>query len=83
LYFVHKMQIALKEVRESYYWLRLLAKTEVVATERLTPLIDEWLQLRAILSKAVATAQGKQKIAAPRARRYRITFDFCHLPFAF
>jgi len=62
--FLHKMQIALKEVRESHYWLRLLAKAEVVAEERLAPLIDESLQLRAILSKAVATAKGKQKIAA-------------------
>jgi four helix bundle protein len=63
--FVHKMQIALKEVRESNYWLRLLAKAEVMAAERLTPLIDESTQLRAILSKAVATAKGKNKVAAP------------------
>jgi four helix bundle protein len=59
--FVHKLQIALKEMRESNYWLRLLVKAEVVPGERLGPLVDESNQLRAILSKAVATAKGTQK----------------------
>ena len=59
--FTHKMQIALKEVRESNYWLRLLAKAEIVPPDRLRPLIDESQQLRAILSKSVATAKGKAK----------------------
>ena len=59
--FAHKLQVALKEMRESNYWLRLLAKAEVVPGERLGPLLDESDQLRAILSKAVATAEGTQK----------------------
>jgi four helix bundle protein len=59
--FVHKLQISLKELRESNYWLRLLAKTGTVSAERLTNLIEESNQLRAILSKAVATAKGKAK----------------------
>jgi len=63
--FLHKLQLALKEMRESNYWLRLLAKAEIVPADRLRPLLDESDQLRAILSKAVATAKGKQKTAAP------------------
>ncbi len=64
--FIHKLQLALKEMRESNYWLRLLVKAEVVPAERLTPLADESTQLRAILSKAVATAKGTQKeVVAP------------------
>ena len=59
--FVHKLQISLKELRESHYWLRLLAKTEILPPDRLTDLIDEASQLRAILSKSVATAKGKAK----------------------
>jgi four helix bundle protein len=59
--FVHKLQIALKEMRESNYWLRLLAKAGILPPEKLTDLIDESNQLRAILSKAVATAKGKAK----------------------
>lgn len=59
--FVHKLQIALKEMRESHYWLRLLAKAETVSLDRLAPLIEEATQLRAMLSKAVATVKGKAK----------------------
>lgn len=59
--FVHKLQIALKELRESHYWLRLLVKAEVFPLDRLRELIDESTQLRAILSKAVATTKGKAK----------------------
>jgi|SRR5579871_311628 len=68
--FVHKLQVALKELRESNYWLRLLVRAEVLPTERLNPLLDESNQLRAILSKAVATAKGTRKpeVAAPLRR---------------
>jgi four helix bundle protein len=59
--FAHKLQIALKEMRESNYWLRLLARAGIVPTERLADLIDESNQLRAILSKSVATAKGTAK----------------------
>ena len=56
--FVHKMQIALKELRESHYWLLLLVKSGKVPTERMADLLDESVQIRAILSKSVATAKG-------------------------
>jgi four helix bundle protein len=39
--FVHKLQIALKEMRESNYRLRLLLRAEVIPGGRLTPLLDE------------------------------------------
>jgi len=52
--FVHKLPIALKEMRESHYWLRLLVKAQIFPSERLTDLLDEATQLRAMLSKAVA-----------------------------
>ena len=59
--FVHKLQISLKEMRESNYWLRMLVTSEKVSAERMAGLLDESDQLRAILSKAVATAKGKAK----------------------
>lgn len=59
--FVHKLQIALKEMRESQYWLRLLVKSGKLTEARVANLIDESDQLRAILSKSVATAKGKAK----------------------
>ena len=63
--FVHKLQIALKELRESHYWLQLLQRAQTVKPELLTGLIDEASQLRAILSKAVATTKGKAKPPPP------------------
>jgi four helix bundle protein len=59
--FAHKLQIALKELRESNYWLRLVAKSETLPADRLARILDESLQLRAMLSKAVATTKGKSK----------------------
>ena len=55
--FAHKLQIALKEVRESNYWLRLLARIQIGSRSRVTSLVDESSQLRAILSKAVSTVK--------------------------
>jgi four helix bundle protein len=55
------LSIALKEVRESNYWLRLLAKVEIVPSRRLLAILDESNQLRAMLSKAVVTTKGKAK----------------------
>ncbi|MGA9059398.1 MAG: four helix bundle protein [Terriglobia bacterium] len=59
--FVHKLQIALKELRESNYWLRLLVKSGKISAERMADLLGESNQLCAILSKSVATAKGKAK----------------------
>ena len=59
--FAHKLQIALKELRESNYWLRLLAKTGMLPQESLTVVIDESAQLKAILSKSIATVKGTAK----------------------
>ena len=59
--FVHKLQIALKELRESNYWLRLLSLSGAVSPGRLKDILDESNQLRAMLSKAVATTKGKRK----------------------
>ena len=59
--FVHKLQIALKEMRESDYWLRLLMRSGMIKTERLKDIADESSQLRAMLSKAVARAKGTAK----------------------
>ena len=59
--FVHKLQIALKEMREAHYWLRLIGRAQVLPERRVAPLIDEASQLRAILAASVATAKGKRK----------------------
>ena len=59
--FAHKLQIALKELRESNYWLRLLAKTGMLPQQTLVVVIGESAQLKAILSKSIATVKGTAK----------------------
>jgi four helix bundle protein len=59
--FIHKLQISLKELRESNYWLRLLAKSGILNESQFRDILDESNQLLAILSKAVLTAKKKIK----------------------
>ena len=59
--FAHKLQISLKEMRESNYWLRLLVMSGEVSAKRMAGLLEESNQLRAILSKSVATTKGTSK----------------------
>jgi four helix bundle protein len=59
--FIHKMQISLKEMRESYYWLAVSIEGGIVTGDQSHSLFDEARQLRAILSKAVATAKANNK----------------------
>jgi four helix bundle protein len=47
--FVAKYSISCKEARETHYWLRLLAATEIVSFENMKDLIDEANQIVAIL----------------------------------
>jgi four helix bundle protein len=51
--FIAKMSIANKEARETSYWLRLLAASQVVPAEKLTDITDESSQLVAILTTIV------------------------------
>ena len=51
--YLSKVSIALKESRETHYWLRLLVATEVLPEGQLAPLIDESDQITAILTTIV------------------------------
>ncbi|MEO8681007.1 MAG: four helix bundle protein [Vicinamibacterales bacterium] len=55
--------IALKEMRESLYWLRLLKDVNGEHTKGLEPLLDETNQLVAILTTVVKHAKENQKKA--------------------
>jgi four helix bundle protein len=64
--FVHKLSIALKELRESRVWLRLILKAELLSDQRLAELIDEAEQLCRILGKSRLTAKTNNA-PAPRS----------------
>lgn len=59
--FSHKLQISLKEMRETRYWLCLTEKAGLIEGDAIKGLISEATELRAILSKAIATARGKAR----------------------
>lgn len=57
--FLSKVSIALKEARETHYWLRLLIAADIISEKKLSPLLDESNQLVAILTTIVKKVRGK------------------------
>jgi four helix bundle protein len=55
--FIHKLSIALKELRESRCWLRMIVKAELLPAPRLENVLDEANQLCKILGQSVNTAK--------------------------
>jgi four helix bundle protein len=56
--FVSKTAIARKEVRESVYWLRLIAATDARCRSAVRPLLDEAKQIAAIISAIKRNAES-------------------------
>jgi four helix bundle protein len=59
--FIHKLQIVLKELRESLYWLRLADRAGLISTQDLRPLINEAESLAKIVGKSIVTTKGIQR----------------------
>ena len=56
--FIHKLSVALKELREARSWLRFIVKAHLRPAARTAALIDEAEQLCRILGKSVLTAKS-------------------------
>jgi four helix bundle protein len=59
--FVHKLSIALKELRESRYWMRLSVRSRLLPQEKMSELIDECEQLCRILAQSIVTAKSRRE----------------------
>ena len=59
--FIAKSRIALKEARETVYWLRLIAATEIVKPKLIEPLTQEARELVAILTTIVRNASARPR----------------------
>jgi four helix bundle protein len=60
--FIHKLKIALKELRETEIWLKIVVRTELIKpSEQLSPLLKETDELISILFKSVATAKKSKE----------------------
>ena len=55
--FVYKRDIALRECRESVYWLRILVAADVLKAKLVTDLIDEGRQIAKILAKGIVSTR--------------------------
>jgi len=51
--FIHKLGTALKELRESRVWIKLILKSDILPADRIEPLLDE----SNIIGKSVVTAK--------------------------
>jgi four helix bundle protein len=55
--FVHKMQVVLKELRESLYWLRLTEKSSLISGDKSKKLLKEASELCNIIGRSIVTAK--------------------------
>ena len=55
--FLHKMKIALKELRETFIWLKIIERRPLCEPNKMTEIVRECDELIAIFVKSVKTAQ--------------------------
>jgi four helix bundle protein len=71
--FIHKMQIGLKELRETHIWLKTVDRKKLIKEQdRLNVLLDECNQLVAIFVSSIATARRNSRVSEGNVE-YRIT----------
>jgi len=58
--FIHKLKIALKELRETEVWLKIIIKAKLIQpSAKLSPLLQETDELISILFKSIDTVKKK------------------------
>jgi four helix bundle protein len=60
--FAHKMQAVLKELRETEYWLKLVARSKVVPADLLSKPLADADELIRIVVKSVITAKSRPQL---------------------
>ena len=60
--FIHKSKIALKELRETEVWLKIIVKAKLIQpSTKLSPLLQETDELMSILFKSINAAKKKKE----------------------
>jgi len=59
--FVHKYGIAQKEIRESSYWLRLIGAASLIAGDKISAMLKETDELKAIVTTIILSAKKAKK----------------------
>ena len=60
--FIHKMKVALKELRETLVWLKIIERKPLCPPDRLREILQECDELIAIFVKSIQTAQEKETL---------------------
>ena len=60
--FIHKLKVALKELRETEVWLKIIIRTKLIQpSTKLSPLLQETDELISILFKSIDTVKRKKE----------------------
>jgi len=59
--FAHKMSLALKELRATKYWLRLITHAKLLTIKQMEGIIQEADELCRIVAKSILTVKSKRK----------------------
>ena len=60
--FVHKLGVVLKELNETYIWLRIVERSEILRRELLNDIIEENKELCKIIGSSLRTARARRKL---------------------
>ena len=71
--FVHKLSIALKELKETRGWLKFIPLAGLLPEHKVKALLVECEELVKILGKSVSTAKGKGASSAARNVKCPVT----------
>ncbi|QDV40594.1 hypothetical protein Enr13x_04000 [Stieleria neptunia] len=67
--FIHKVRIALKELRETRCWIKLIMRSELLPEARMSELVNEADELCKILGQSLVTARkNEERSKAQRAK---------------
>jgi four helix bundle protein len=58
--FIHKYGVVLKELNETFIWLRIIKRSELLKPELMTDLLDENQQLCRIFTSSLKTARSNR-----------------------
>lgn len=58
--FIHKLGIVLKELKETRFWLKVIYRTKILASQDVESYIKECDELCAVIAKSIITAKTKK-----------------------
>jgi len=59
--FIHKLQIVLKEARESLYWVKLIKRSKILKGDDISKVINETKEIANIIARSLLTAKRKKR----------------------